>query len=176
VVKCRRMPMPACSGARAMDVLRVGSEVVCCVVVLRGRCCAAWSGTAVPFRGPFSWAVVRAVELSFGLPGGAGHVGAVAPAAAASARKLRAPEEVGSGSAHKGRRRCRHKMLWLECPPRLPGHKMSENYTRVIPPLSTDSCGFSDEPPTRGTRRPIEWVVRVGLPLAGGQCCGANLR
>src|SRR6478736_9443698 len=34
------------------------------------------------------------------------------------------------------RRRCRHKMLWLVSPPGLPGHKMSGNYTRVIPPLS----------------------------------------
>ncbi len=47
------------------------------------------------------------------------------------------PGGPAGGSCHKGRRRCRHKMLWLECPPRLPGHKMSENYTRVIPPLST---------------------------------------
>jgi hypothetical protein len=30
-----------------------------------------------------------------------------------------------------------HKMLWLFWPPHLPGHKMSGNYIRVIPPLST---------------------------------------
>src|SRR6478609_5794054 len=53
---------------------------------------------------------------------------------------------------------------------------MSENYTRVIPPLSTTSCRLFDEPVVRaplGGDRTGGWVVPSP---AGRACCGANVR
>lgn len=66
-----------------------------------------------------------------------------------------------------GGRPGRHKMLWLVCPPRRPGHKMSENYTRVIPPLSTVRSGYFVTHVARAPRRSGRRRAGVGIGRFG---------
>ena len=55
----------------------------------------------------------------------------------------------GDSCAHWGE----HKMLWFCCLPHLTGHKMSGNYIRVIPPVSTFTTKILRNPRS-GTSQP----------------------
>jgi hypothetical protein len=122
------------------------------VGVLLGPELQCWSVSAGP------WVLVRECGRDL-------HV--VLPDGCCGSGGSRSTRKVGcgpaGGSSHEGRRGRRHKMLWLECPPRLPGHKMSENYTRVIPPLSTTCFRLS-----RSSRPP------GGPGSRPGGCCGCG--
>ena len=118
------------------------------------------------------------VLLKSGVPG-LGRPGAAAgpgePAAGA-----RSGPGAGEFSGCRGRwrgRTGRHKMLWLVCPPRRPGHKMSENYIRVIPPLSTVRgrvfvTDVSGAPRRSGRRRGGVGIERFGAHRAATRTSG----